>query len=172
MNADSIPAPGPLWRLNVYKYDGRLHITLPLYLMDDDGTRLWMRTPVGGEINHLTRGKSWAITRPSDMFFWREQWYNVYVNYDESWQFRNYYCNVGLPPEIRDGEIAYVDLDLDVQIWADGRMMILDEDEFEEHRVLFGYPEAVQQSAQDTVEDILARWRAGAEPFSWYNTRP
>ncbi|WP_119068152.1 DUF402 domain-containing protein [Aggregatilinea lenta] len=172
MARGTIPAPGPLWQLVVRKYDGRLHITLPLHLMDDNGSRLWLRTPLGGEVKHLTRGKSWAITRPSDMFFWRDRWYNVYVNYDEAWQFRNFYCNVGLPPEIRDGEISYVDLDLDVQIWADGRAEILDEDEFDEHRVQFGYPDTVQEAARGAVEDLLALWRSGAEPFAWYNTRP
>lgn len=168
----SIPTPGPLWRIDVYKYDGRLHMTLPAHFMDDDGSRLWLRTSLGGEVRHVTRGKSWAITRPSDMIFWRERWYNVYVNYDEAWQFRNFYCNVGLPPEIRDGGVSFVDLDLDVQIWPDGRTDLLDVDEFDAHKVQFGYPAAVQRAAQEAVEGVLALWRAGAEPFAWYNTRP
>ncbi len=169
---DSIPIPGPLWRIDAYKYDGRLHITLPAHFMDDDSSRLWLRTPVGGEMRHLTRGKSWSITRPSDMIFWRERWYNVYVNYDETGQFSNFYCNVGLPPEIKDGSVSFVDLDLDVQIWADGRMAVLDEDEFDAHKVEFSYPDDVQHAAQAAVEDVLALWCAGAEPFAWYNTRP
>lgn len=60
----------------------------------------------------------------------------------------------------------------DVQIWPDGRADLLDADEFDAHKVEFGYPAAVQRAAQEAVEDVLALWRAGAEPFAWYNTRP
>ncbi len=39
-------------------------------------------------------------------------------------------CNITTPPQIGDGLIAYVDLALDLLVYPDGRMLVLDEDEF------------------------------------------
>ncbi len=160
-------APGPLWRVDASKFNGQAHYTLPAAFVADDGTRLWLRTPVGAEMRHFTRGASWTLRRPSDLIFWRDRWYNVYVNYDEAWRIDHFYCNVGLPPQIEDGRVAFVDLDLDVQIWPDGRYAVLDEDEYIEHARLFGYPADVQAAARRAVEDVLALWRGRAAPFDW-----
>jgi hypothetical protein len=99
------------------------------------------------------------------MIYWRDQWYNVYVNYALSGAVDHFYCNVGLPPVIADHTISFVDLDLDVQIWPDGRFEVLDADEFAAHSALFGYPDDVRRRASLAVLDILILWRSGAPPF-------
>lgn len=156
-----------VWQIEALKFDRRLHYTLPAHLLDDDGTHLWFRAQSGGLIDHITRGKQFTIRHPSDMIFWRERWYNVYVNYTDDGELSHFYCNVGLPPELSGRTLRFVDLDLDVQIWPDGRYSVLDEEEFAEHAALFGYPLATQQAARQAVEDILARWRARLSPFNW-----
>lgn len=154
-----------MWRIEALKYDQRVHYSLPARLLDDDGTRLWFRSQPGGQINHVTRNRRFTITHPSDMIFWRARWYNVYLNYADDGQLAHYYCNVGLPPELSGETLRFVDLDLDVQIWPDGRYAVLDEDEFTEHAILFGYPPAMQQAARLAIGDILAHWQAGQSPF-------
>jgi protein associated with RNAse G/E len=97
--------------------------------------------------------------------FWRGRWYNVFTNYHEDGTLRHFYCNVAMPPLIEDSTIIFVDLDLDVQVWPDGTSRILDMDEFEQHRVQYGYPDWVQANALQAVNDILALAVARQGPF-------
>jgi hypothetical protein len=61
--------------------------------------------------------------------------------------------------------VEAIDLDLDVARFRDGRVELLDEDEFEERRLAFGYPDDVVRQAVDTAHAVLEAVREGREPF-------
>ncbi|MFD8566781.1 DUF402 domain-containing protein [Streptomyces sp. NPDC059639] len=70
------------------------------------------------------------------------------------------------------GEVAVVDLDLDVcRIRQDGSVFVDDEDEFANHQRQYGYPRDVITHAESTAEWLSAALRDGTEPFrSRYRT--
>lgn len=61
--------------------------------------------------------------------------------------------------------VTAVDLDLDVVRHRDGSLALLDEDEFEEHRVLYDYPADVVDRALTTARSLLEAVGARREPF-------
>ncbi|WP_203820759.1 DUF402 domain-containing protein [Paractinoplanes ferrugineus] len=75
------------------------------------------------------------------------------------------YVDVTSVPVREEGVVEAVDLDLDVVRLWDGSVRLLDEDEFEEHQVLYGYPAEVIDQARATADELLDRigWRQ--EPF-------
>ena len=154
-----------IWQILAQKYDKRLHYTWQAVLLDDDGQQLRLASVVGGKLVHYTRGIEEVTQRRSDLTFWRQRWYNVFTNYHEDGTLRYFYCNVAMPPVIEDSTVSYVDLDLDVQVLPDGSFRILDMDEFEQHRVRYGYPDWVQTNALRAVNDILALAEAREGPF-------
>lgn len=62
--------------------------------------------------------------------YYNDRWYNINEIYGQDGTFKGWYCNVSTPVEIRDDEIRYADLALDLLVFPDGRQMVLDEDEF------------------------------------------
>jgi protein associated with RNAse G/E len=138
---------------------------MPVRLMDDDGERLWFYAPPGTFIDHFTRGDKHTTQRASDMFFWRERWYNIFVNREPGGVLQYFYCNVGLPPVIRDTTLSFVDLDLDVEIYPDGSFRVVDGDEFRANSVELGYPPDVRRAACEAVLDIVILLRARRPPF-------
>ena len=83
------------------------------------------------------------------------------------------YCDVTTPPQwISAEEVTMIDLDLDVaRKREDGSVHLLDEDEFAEHQVRYGYPPEIVENAI-----VAARWlqeaiTAGAEPFATVHQR-
>jgi len=76
------------------------------------------------------------ILKENDRFvetFYSDRWYNIFEIYDrDDGKIKGWYCNVGMPAEIEDGEVSYVDLALDLWVSPDGKQIILDEDEFAE----------------------------------------
>lgn len=66
-----------------------------------------------------------------------------------------------------DGDtVTSVDLDLDVVLRQSGEIHILDEDEFAEHQVSFGYPDHIVTLAQRTCDQVLADLTAKVEPYA------
>lgn len=162
---------GTQWRVEARKFDGQLHYSLPGQLVEDDGERLWLHCTPDVPINHVTRGWQRPLGHPSDMFFWRSAWYNVYVNWDAEGQLDEFYCNVGLPPTISGNTITFVDLDLDVLVRADDSVYLLDADEFEEHIRHYNYPREIQRNARLAALDIITLWRMHKTPFNWLANR-
>jgi uncharacterized protein len=155
-----------VWQILALKYDGRPHYTWPAVLLEDDGERLRLRSVIGGLLVHYTRGFQEPTRRPSDLIFWRDRWYNVFMNLHDDGTIRNFYCNVAMPPSVEDHTIKFVDLDLDVQVFPDGTHRLLDRDEFDLHRVKYAYPDWVQERAEKAVNEILALFEAREGPFS------
>lgn len=55
-------------------------------------------------------------------------------------------------PVVGVGSVRAIDLDLDVIRFHDGSVVIDDEDEFADHRELYGYPADVVELAERTFE--------------------
>jgi predicted RNA-binding protein associated with RNAse of E/G family len=63
--------------------------------------------------------------------FFTDRWYNIFEIHDRSdGHLKGWYCNVCLPAELDDHQVAYVDLALDLLVFPSGQQLILDEDEF------------------------------------------
>ena len=75
------------------------------------------------------------------------------------------YVDVTTRPALEQGTVSAVDLDLDVVRYRDGRVAVLDEDEFAEHQVQLGYPAELISQARQTCDWLVAAVSSRAEPF-------
>lgn len=91
--------------------------------------------------------------------FYFNRWYNVFAIYaGQSDTLKGWYCNIGYPAVWEGTAVSYRDLALDLLVFADGRQIVLDEDEFEE---LALSPELVSKSHKalaDLQEEISKRF--------------
>ncbi|MCP4966692.1 MAG: DUF402 domain-containing protein [bacterium] len=86
-------------------------------------------------------------------FYWDHPLHSVYVN-------------IGTPPVWHGDRMTQIDLDLDVVRTVDGTVEVLDEDEFADHQVRYGYPQdLIDRTVEATAVavDLLVR---GTEPFA------
>ena len=61
------------------------------------------------------------------------KWFNVYeIHSKEDGALKCWYCNITRPVRTLDQTLYYDDLALDLMVYPDGKMMVLDMDEFEE----------------------------------------
>ncbi|MBC7900349.1 MAG: DUF402 domain-containing protein, partial [Saprospiraceae bacterium] len=73
-------------------------------------------------------------------YYWLGRWYNVFRFHEPGGEFRNFYCNINMPPSFENNVLDYVDLDIDILVWEDGSYKILDLEEFETNAVKYKYP--------------------------------
>lgn len=153
-----------------FKHDGHLH-------------RMWMQNwsfpasllhPSHAEetmivtINSQTRiqesdGKQWTSRIPGISFFIPFQWFNVVALIEENGI--RYYCNVASPPYVTDRTLTYIDYDLDVIVQSDGEVAIVDQDEYERHKLNYNYSTMVQDKVEQGLDALLARIKKKAPPF-------
>jgi uncharacterized protein len=65
-------------------------------------------------------------------YYATDRWFNIFeIHAVEDDQLRGWYCNIATPAELTGETITYQDLALDLLVFADGRQIVLDEDEFQ-----------------------------------------
>ena len=144
------------------KYDGSPRDEWPAQLAEQRGTLLRLVVPAGTE--EIVQGIRRQVIRDGyTCLFWTDRWYNV-------WQIDRtegvlVYANVAMPCQFDGRVLRWVDLDIDIVCYADGSIVIKDEDEFEEHIVRFAYPEDVVEHALAARDELLRLARAGTFPF-------
>lgn len=163
---DSAAAPSAhgLVQVNYHKYDGTLHWNLRMHRLGEDEHGVWLGLPPNG-VMRKGHDPDVTIAEAHVLLFPRDAWWTAVFN--AAPRSTEIYCDITTPPQwpSRD-EVTMVDLDLDVLRKRDAAAPILvDEDEFAEHQVRYGYPPDVIASARASAEWLMDAVARCAGPF-------
>jgi predicted RNA-binding protein associated with RNAse of E/G family len=104
--------------------------------------------------------------REGDRFletYYTDRWFNIFEIYDvANDHLKGWYCNITRPARIEQGHIYAEDLALDLLVYQDGRVRVLDEDEFEE----MDLNESDRKNALSALEELKLWVKARKGPFS------
>jgi protein associated with RNAse G/E len=150
--------------INCRKFDGQIHKRWQATLFRQIGSLLIFIGEFEEEISHPRLG---IIRRGtiSYEFYWLDCWYNVFRFHEPEGNFRNFYCNINLPPRFDNGVLDYVDLDIDVLVWSDFRFEVLDMDEFNRNCKLFRYTNEIKAKVSESLGDLLKLINERKFPF-------
>jgi protein associated with RNAse G/E len=107
-------------------------------------------------------GDEWIQIHSIRNFYWFDRPYHLLEVYGSDNELVELYANVANLPQLVDGELHFTDYELDVSYLTGGTPKIIDQDEFAEAAVRFGYtPEFQQQCYQIAAEalDLVGRWQ-------------
>ncbi|MFX3631310.1 MAG: DUF402 domain-containing protein [Candidatus Pristimantibacillus sp.] len=123
-------------------------------------------------------GKLWVSRVPAVSFFVPGEWFNIVALLEDTGV--RYYCNIASPPYIQGDVLTYIDYDLDVIRKADGSRQVVDQDEYEMHKIAYHYPKMVEDKVGEGLKSLLGRMDKGSSPFheqqvrtyynDWYQT--
>jgi protein associated with RNAse G/E len=85
------------------------------------------------------------------------------------------YVDISTPVVRTADAVTVIDLDFDVIRWnraMGGHVSLVDEDEFEQHRVELSYPDDLQAAARRAAQDVLARVTRREKPFNLETVAP
>jgi len=104
--------------------------------------------------------------REGDRFietYFSDRWFNIFEIYDAGDdRLKGWYCNVTRPARIEQGHVYTEDLALDLLVYPDGRLRVLDEDEFEEMEL----SESDRKNALSALEELKHWVEIRKGPFS------
>ncbi len=155
--------PGSLVTINSRRFDGSIKRSWNCELI---GRKDYLLTFVG-EFEHDVKHSELGLIKKGTVsyeYYWLDRWYNVFRFCEPDGSLRNYYCNINAPPSFEDGVLDYVDLDIDLVIWPDGRIQVLDEADFEENSKMFAYPENILRKVREALDELHGMIESGELP--------
>ena len=139
--------------VNSRKFDGAIRKSWTCELVHDDKDLLVGVGRFDADADHVVLGLIKKGTLSYE-YFWRDRWYNIFKFITPEGTFRNYYCNICMPPQISNDVIDYVDLDIDVVVDADFSYRILDRDDFNTNASLYDYPAELRDKVESALQEI------------------
>jgi protein associated with RNAse G/E len=154
-----------MYTMKAYKYDGRLHYEQPLQLKQKFDNHIVLKGAIGRELIHYTRDTVFKFDAKTYEYFFTDRWYTAALVFDNDRNVVHVYCNIAFPCEIKDDAVEFIDLDVDV-IVRDGNLEVVDIDEFEEHKKLYGYEKDLEKRVFEAVDQVKMDITEGNYPFN------
>jgi protein associated with RNAse G/E len=153
-----------------FKHDGHLHRMwlenwlVPNHLLLPEHAAESMLVIVNSHTKiRESDGREWVSKIPVVCFFIPGQWYNI-VALLENTGIR-YYCNIASPVYLSQDVLTYIDYDLDVIITSDGDNQIVDQHEYERHKINYHYPKIIESKVQEGLDGLQLRIDGKLPPF-------
>jgi protein associated with RNAse G/E len=155
--------PNATVRVIYTKYDGSAHRDYPARRLAADDAGVWVGVSSGtASIYH---GRPSVERIPFVLFIPRRAHWTAMFNPPP--RTSEVYCDIATPARWDGDTVRIVDLDLDVvRRRTTGLVELRDEDEFEQHRVAFGYPGELVDEARAAAARLLVALGDGTEPFA------
>mgnify|MGYP001280696968 FL=1 len=166
-----LPREGDFVAIQSYKHDGSLHRTWRETMV----LKINQNSFIGCNNHTLVTeddGRHWVTREPAIVYFHRKYWFNVVAMIRKDGI--SYYCNLASPYLLDKEALKYIDYDLDVKIFPDGRRKLLDVDEYLDFSKKWHYGPDIDRILKDNVKIIIDWANKGKGPFSkefiaiWY----
>ncbi|MFC5450723.1 DUF402 domain-containing protein [Paenibacillus aestuarii] len=153
-----------------FKHDGHLHRMwlsnwrVPQKLLHPDHQKEHMMVFINSQTKiQEADGKEWVSRIPGVSFFIPHQWFNIVALIEEHGI--RYYCNVASPMYVSGTVLTYIDYDLDVIRMPDGSVHLVDEEEYERHKLNYHYSPLVEEKVQEGLAAVLELANESRPPF-------
>ena len=77
----------------------------------------------------------------------------------------HYYCNIASPSLVDEEAIKNIDYDLDVKIFPNGKVIVLDEDEYQQHSRQMHYSQKLDAVIRQGLKGVLNDIALQKSPF-------
>ena len=155
--------PSEMVRVVYTKYDGSAHRDYPARRLHDDDLGIWVGVP--RDTASVYHGRPSVEQIPFVLLIPHRAWWTGMFNPPP--RTSEVYCDITTPAVWEDDTVRIIDLDLDVvRRRATGLVELRDEDEFDEHRTRFGYPDDLVAEARAAASRLLVALGDGSEPYA------
>ncbi|HYU18137.1 MAG TPA: DUF402 domain-containing protein [Chloroflexota bacterium] len=128
----------------------------------------------GAAFERDRRDLGYVVFERGDVFYeyyYFDRWYNVFQIYSAAGVLKGWYCNVTAPAQVADGQLTFVDLALDLFVYPDGGLLVLDQEEFDELAVSTYRPEDTG-AARRALAELIDRARTERLPSRTFQGLP
>ena len=120
-------------------------------------------------VNNKTRviessGRVWYTKEPAVCYFFAKQWFNVISMLRSNGV--HFYCNIASPTLWDDEALKYIDYDLDLKVFPNNTIKVLDQKEYAKHTISMSYPQKLDEILNKELNNLLTKVEENHELFS------
>lgn len=154
------------------KWPDSPHYEMSAVVLGEDECGTWLGTKAGAPVRTPSGDErpadySAVFCVPPDDWFFAHFW----IGHPEV----EIYVDICAPAVWSRDKVSMIDLDFDVIRWnaaRGGHVELVDEDEFEEHRVALRYPEGIESGARRAAAEVFDRVTSSDAPFNLAAAEP
>lgn len=146
---------GDLIWVKAHKADGTCYRSCQATTVTVDDQHVVMFVPRNTEVHDIDKGLM-HTPRNYQATYRFDKPYTFIEIFDETGALVELYMDICSPPQIVEGELHYIDYELDVARVMPEAAFVMDEDEFAEAVVKYGYSTALQNRCYRAVKEALA----------------
>ena len=146
------PREGDFITIKSYKHDGSLHRTW----RDTMVLKTSENALIGCNDHTLVTesdGRRWITREPALVYFHKHYWFNIVTMIRENGV--SYYCNLASPAVLDKEALKYIDYDLDIKVFPDGEIRLIDADEYAMNKKRWHYSEEIDSILRSTSFELL-----------------
>lgn len=157
--------PGDLIWVRVFKADGSTHRWWQAVVESAEAECVVTYTTAGNQVFHNpSRFRRPVFIQKHDIrsYYWPNRRYDLLEVYRPDGRLHELYADITGPVEVLDGEVRFVDHELDVQMFAGQAPHIVDQDEFIEAAREYHYSAelmALCNAQAEALLSLMAQWQ-------------
>ncbi|WP_314396044.1 DUF402 domain-containing protein [uncultured Gemella sp.] len=145
------PKKGDVVKIIAYKHDGSIHrIWHKNVVLEADEQVLILAN--NRTLVTENDGRTWVTKEVALVYFHNECWFNIICMFREDGV--HYYSNLSSPFAYDVDGVKYIDYDLDIKKYPDGKYFLLDEDEYNQNKVRYKYGEKIDKILKYNVNKL------------------
>lgn len=148
--------------IHCYKHDGTIYTTYDKSILLDVKKDYLVLANNKAKVTEID-GRIWYTKEPAITFYFKDNWYNVIAQFKKDGIY--YYCNIASPTVVEGHVIKYIDYDLDLRCFPDGTYKVLDEAEYEYHKLKMNYPEEINTIVNQELKNLIELYKKKIGPF-------
>ena len=146
-----------------YKHNGLMHrIWDAVFVVDVQPTYIVVATSKVKVIEHDC--KIWYTREPAISIYFKDKWRNMVAMFKKTGL--TYYVNLASPAIIENKVIKYIDYDLDIKMFPEKTIKLIDVKEYTFNRRRFSYSEDIDNILKFNVNEIKELMKKGQFPFN------
>lgn len=145
-----------------YKHNGELHrVWQGVYIVHEDEEVVITINNRAKVIDY--NGRYWRAKEPAVCYFFKKKWYNVICMLKK--ESILYYANIASPIVTDKEGLKYIDYDLDVKLFPNGTIKVLDRDEFRFNAGIYHYSDTLKALIVANQKLVVRLMNERAAPF-------
>lgn len=143
---------GKKYIIHSYKHNGKIHRSWDEAVLLEKNREYLV---FGNDCTKVIEadGRSWRTKEPAIIYFFYKRWFNIIGQLKQDGIY--YYCNMASPFLIEDNTIKYIDYDLDLRVFSNKNIKILDKSEYKYHKIKMNYSKSIDIILQKELDSLI-----------------
>lgn len=148
--------------IQAYKHNEELHREWSHSYILEDNDDYFVAASIRASVVE-SDGRKWHTKEPAIFILPKDKWFNVIAMLKEDGV--GYYVNIASPTIYDKGFLKYIDYDLDIKLYGDGTVRLLDVSEYRKHAEEQSYPDDIKDILEKSVNHIYELIKEKKFPF-------